>query len=253
MAQADSLRRNHVESHGTCRSGANGGAVMERLLHRAGPAVPIFGSPRSQGTSYLWASGSAVKKRLLRRAGSAAAIFGLTMAVAHIGPTTLWIAVVKVAVALGIFAERWRCPARQRWRPGRAAQGAWLRPRTPYRHCGWSVRRTYSGVLFRSAVTSAPSPPGTFSPGSAQARSRAVMRRPGSRWSGTVERPSANAGHMPSWHGSCERCALSPVAAGSRWPLLLLSPLLSSARRDRAWLSSPPGCGPCAPPLPPSD
>jgi hypothetical protein len=90
---------------------------MERLLHRAGPAVPIFGSPRSQGTSYLWASGGAVKKRLLRRAGSAAAIFGLTMAVAHIGPTTLWIAVVKVAVALGIFAERWRCPARQRWRP----------------------------------------------------------------------------------------------------------------------------------------
>ena len=89
---------------------------MERLLHRAGPAVPIFGSPRSQGTSYLWASGSAVKKRLLRRAGSAAAIFGLTMAVAHIGPTTLWIAVVKVAVALGIFAERWRRPARQRWR-----------------------------------------------------------------------------------------------------------------------------------------
>lgn len=90
---------------------------MERLLHRAGPAVPIFGSPRSQGTSYLWASGSAVKKRLLRRAGSAAAIFGLTMAVAHIGPITVWIAVVKVAVALGIFAERWRCPAGQRWRP----------------------------------------------------------------------------------------------------------------------------------------
>ena len=90
---------------------------MERLLHRAGPAVPIFGSPRSQGTSYLWASGNAVKKRLLRRAGPAAAIFGLIMAVAHIGPTTLWIAVVKVAVALGIFAERWRCPAGQRWRP----------------------------------------------------------------------------------------------------------------------------------------
>ena len=36
---------------------------MERLLHRAGPAVPIFGG--------------AVKKRLLRRAGSTAAIFGL--------------------------------------------------------------------------------------------------------------------------------------------------------------------------------
>jgi hypothetical protein len=89
---------------------------MERLLHRGGPAVPIFGSPRSEGTSYLWASGGAVKKRLLRRAGPAAAIFGLVMAIAHMGPTTLWIAVVKVAVALGIFAERWRSPAGQRWR-----------------------------------------------------------------------------------------------------------------------------------------
>ena len=75
-----------------------------------------------------------------------------------------------------------------------------------------------------------------------------------SRRPGADPRPSAfQAGHMPSWRGSCERCSLSPVAAGSRWPLLLLSPLLSSARRDRAWLPSPPGCGPCAPPLPPSD
>lgn len=90
---------------------------MERLLHRVGPSVPIFGSPRSQGISYLWAGGGAVKKRWLRRAGPAAAIFGLIMTVEHIGPTTLWIAVVKVAVALGIFAERWRCPAGQRWRP----------------------------------------------------------------------------------------------------------------------------------------
>ena len=136
-------------------------------------------------------SGSAVKKRLLRRAGSAAAIFGLTMAVAHIGPTTLWIAVVKVAVALGIFAERWRCPAGQRWRPWSSRPRSLAASPDAFRHCGWSGRRTYSGVLFRSAVTSAPSPPGTFSPGSAQARSRAVMRRPGSRWSGAVERPSA--------------------------------------------------------------
>jgi hypothetical protein len=183
---------------------------MERLLHRVGPSVPILGPPRSQGTSYLWASGGAVKKRLLRRAGSAAAISGLTMAVAHIGPTTLWIAVVKIAVALGIFAERWRCPARQRWRPWLSRPRSLAASRTPYRHCGWSVRRTYSGVLFRSAVTSAPSPPGTFSPGSAQARSRGVMRRPGSRWSGAVERPSAfQAGHIPSWHRSCERYALA--------------------------------------------
>ena len=99
-----------------------GGAVMKRLLHRVGPAVPIFGPPRSQGTSWLGANGGAVKKRLLRRVGPAVAIFGLIMAVAHIGPTTPWIAVVKVAVALGIFAERWRSPAGMAVAaPGRAA------------------------------------------------------------------------------------------------------------------------------------
>ena len=56
-------------------------------------------------------------KRLLRRVGPAVAIFGLIMAVAHIGPTTLWTAVVNAAVALGIFAERWRSPAGRRRRP----------------------------------------------------------------------------------------------------------------------------------------
>ena len=39
-------------------------------------------------------------------------------------------------------------------------------------------------------------------------------------WSGVVERPSANqAGHIPSWRGSCERYALSPGAAARRWSL----------------------------------
>jgi hypothetical protein len=43
-------------------------------------------------------------------------------------------------------------------------------------------------------------------------------------------RPSAfPAGHIPSWRGSCERYALSSVAAVSRWPLPLLSPSLSAA------------------------
>jgi hypothetical protein len=41
--------------------------------------------------------------------------------------------------------------------------------------------------------------------------------------------PSAfQAEHIPSWRGSCERYALSPVADGGRWSLLLLSPLLSA-------------------------
>jgi hypothetical protein len=90
---------------------------MKRLPRRVGPAVPLFTPPRSQGTCCLGAYGGAVKKRLLRRVGPAVAIFGLIMAVAHIGPTTLWIAVVKIAVALGVFAERWRSPAGRRWRP----------------------------------------------------------------------------------------------------------------------------------------
>ena len=43
-------------------------------------------------------------------------------------------------------------------------------------------------------------------------------------------RPSVfQAGHIPSWHGSCECYALSPVAAAGRWSLLLLSSLLSAA------------------------
>ena len=46
-------------------------------------------------------------------------------------------------------------------------------------------------------------------------------------------RPSAfQVGHIPNWCGSSAvRCALSSVAAGSRWLLLLLSPLLSTRRR----------------------
>ena len=39
------------------------------------------------------------------------------------------------------------------------------------------------------------------------------------------------AGHIPSWHRSCGRYALSLVAAGSWWLLPLLSPLLSTAVR----------------------
>jgi hypothetical protein len=102
---------------------------MKCLLRRVDPAGPLFGPPRSQGTCYLGAKGGAVKKRLLRRVGPAVAIFGLIMATAHIGPTTLWIAVVKVVVALGIFAERWPSPAGRRWRPWPSRPRAWLGPR----------------------------------------------------------------------------------------------------------------------------
>jgi hypothetical protein len=44
---------------------------------------------------------------------------------------------------------------------------------------------------------------------------------------------SFQAGHIPSSRESCERYALSPVAAACRWSLLLLSPLLSAALRER--------------------
>ena len=56
------------------------------------------------------------------------------------------------------------------------------------------------------------------------------------------------AGHIPSWRGSCERYALLPVAAGGRWSLLLLSPLLSIAVRVTARTIVPPlgnQGGPC--------
>jgi hypothetical protein len=45
---------------------------------------------------------------------------------------------------------------------------------------------------------------------------------------------SFQAEHIPSWHGSRERYALSPVAAACRWSLLLLSPLLSATVAGRA-------------------
>jgi hypothetical protein len=52
-----------------------------------------------------------------------------------------------------------------------------------------------------------------------------------SRRPGTDPRLSAfQAGHIPSWRGSCERYALLPVAVARRWSLLLLSPLLSAAQ-----------------------
>jgi hypothetical protein len=50
-----------------------------------------------------------------------------------------------------------------------------------------------------------------------------------SRHYGADPRPSAfQAGHLPSWHRSCESAALSLIADARRWWLLLLSPLLSA-------------------------
>ncbi len=76
--------------------------------------------------------------------------------------------------------------------------------------------------------------------GSGTSRGHApVMRRPSSRRSGAVTRPSVfQAGHIPSWHKSCESYALSAVAGACRWLLLLLSPLLS-ARSGRLCPAAP--------------
>jgi len=68
-----------------------------------------------------------------------------------------------------------------------------------------------------------------------------VMRRSGSRRDGAVERPSVfhQAGHIPSWRGSCERYALSAVAAGRRWLLLLSAEIPQTPpgfqRRPTCW------------------
>ena len=67
-------------------------------------------------------------------------------------------------------------------------------------------------------------------------RASGAVQRLGTGWlqsrrNGADPRPSAfQAGHIPSCYGSCERYALSPVAAVCRWSLLLLSPLLSTRR-----------------------
>ena len=84
-----------------------------------------------------------------------------------------------------------------------------------------------------------------------------VMRRPGARWSGATARPSAKAGHIPSWRGSCGCYVLSPVTGASRWLLPLLSaPGQASGQPGMTRLVSAPGvvrpgCGPCPPPLSP--
>ena len=52
-----------------------------------------------------------------------------------------------------------------------------------------------------------------------------------------ARRPSAfQAGHIPSWRGSCERYALSPTAAGSDRSLLLLSAAVGRAAAHDAIL-----------------
>ena len=56
-------------------------------------------------------------KRLLPWIAVPLLLLGAAMLIADIGASGLWIAVVKVAVALGVFAERWRSPAGRRWRP----------------------------------------------------------------------------------------------------------------------------------------
>jgi len=58
-----------------------------------------------------------------------------------------------------------------------------------------------------------------------------VMRGPGSRRRRRQTTFRFSGRTYPSCHGSCERNALSPVADGSRWSLLLLSPSLSTRRR----------------------
>jgi hypothetical protein len=60
------------------------------------------------------------------------------------------------------------------------------------------------------------------------------------------ERRSPWFGHISSWHRSCKRYALSPVAAAGRWSLLWLSPSLSTVvdgARGVSWMvtSVPPG------------
>jgi hypothetical protein len=108
-----------------------------------------------------------------------------------------------------------------------------------------SLRRPAGGPMIRRRGTGARAVPGVSgcsgaSPWSGVIPVRAVplpavipSRVPGrgqGAWGGPRQnRRSSQAGRMPSWHRSYECYALSPVAAGCRW----LLPLLSAAIRER--------------------
>jgi hypothetical protein len=63
-----------------------------------------------------------------------------------------------------------------------------------------------------------------------------IMRRPGSRWDGVVERPFAfRAGHIPSWHESWESYALSSML-GASLPLVVRHSYDCRTRADIAYL-----------------
>jgi hypothetical protein len=102
----------------------------------------------------------------------------------------------------------------------------------PYDVCLWRPGPSPAG-----AVTSADRP-GPISLGRLRLPRLVLSRRvrftnrftEQSRRNGLDPRPSAfQAGHIPSWQRSRGRYVPSPLAAGCRWSLLLLSPLLSAA------------------------
>src|ERR1017187_4676532 len=54
-----------------------------------------------------------------------------------------------------------------------------------------------------------------------------------------MRRPSAKAGHIPSWRRSCERPALSPIAAAYRWSLLAAVTVAVSSAQGIRWQADP--------------
>jgi hypothetical protein len=86
--------------------------------------------------------------------------------------------------------------------------------------------QSVTSAAFLSAVHVRPESQKVIRPGGSQRGSQQAMVWPTGLLG--ADRPLM-AEHIPSWRGSCERYALSPVVAGGRWWLLSLSRLLSAA------------------------
>jgi len=149
----------------------------------------------------------------------------ITWAVLRVVATTRLVVTGQMIADLVILGLAIKAMARRTWSPpartpkGLAAGSAWAAE--DWFSGPWaSIQnlQAYLHVLRRIDV------------GQALVRASAVHERDGRTYFMSC---AQRAGHIPSWHGSCECYALWPVAAVSRWLLLLLllllSPLLSAA------------------------
>ena len=125
----------------------------------------------------------------------------------------------------GSARDRWRAGNPERrvgWLDNRGTESNPCNPRRPARDQAERVRRGINthNQLGRCSVAEVV----------ARCSPRLMTQRSGPVPGKVTSRPSVfQAGHIPSWHGSCECYALSPVGGVDHWSLLFLSPLVSAA------------------------